>query len=391
MVWLPSDGGMRYVEFCSSFSPLLLLHLLIPTWYHDESHPLSSVLSLVALPLSRKTLTDHFVYSREAVKKKGRYWTMLSYMFLHHDAAHLLSNAWALILAGPTTVEALGKWGALATYLGAGVVAAMDPPRFYDLQFERFICLQWWSLRASLRSVYESLSSSSTDFFETYLDAYIPQSVVTTFSDAIEYSSTFIFGETSAKKAEAEKSAVKSFLKRRDTQSEQFFEWVTSGFDALDGAAQRFATSIAAGAAKSRRLIGASAGVSAFLAVDACASAEVVIFALTNSLRRYYRHKNDNKRRPLLPDDDDDDDEEDSNLGSKVVYAAVHALGTLHYFLGEATRTYGGDLSLVDHGAHLNGMAVGVAAFLFARGLRSWRRHHLSNKFSGSDWESDDD
>ena len=337
----------RYWDFCSSFGPILVAHILIPTWRsaggeYDE-HPLSGLLQCVHLPLTRKLLSDHFVYSKDQIQK-GRYWSLVTYMFLHLDGAHLVDNAQGLILAGPATLDVLGTAGAVVTYLGAGLIAALDPTHLYDLQFERFLTMQWQIIGKTFSDVYDQWFAPFFgwgDVVWNYLPSY-------------------------------------GTLRRRDTQ--QLLDWMHSGFDSVEGAASRlFSSSIAAGAAKSRRLIGASAGVSAFLAVDACASAEIVLRILTRRLFLYLRQRRHHPRlSSSSPVDDDDDSPRET-----ILYAACHAIGTLRYFIAEVRRTYHGEGLVIDHSAHLNGMIVGVSAFVAARAFRWWR-HRRRHKAPSS-------
>ena len=50
---------------------------------------------------------------------------LLTYQFIHADAAHLIGNMLVLLLAGPFAEAALGRWRFLAAYLAAGVVAGL--------------------------------------------------------------------------------------------------------------------------------------------------------------------------------------------------------------------------------------------------------------------------
>lgn len=244
----PKDSEMelsRFYKFCEAFSPVLLCHLIVPTY--------------------NERLERHFVYSKEAVRQ-GRWWTALTYMFCHADASHLASNAQGLLMAGPSAVEVLGP-GAIVAYFTAGVLGALDLPKLYDLQLERFFARGVRSVSASLAVVLDDATS-----------------------------------------------------------------WLASSL------------------APHRRLLGASAGVSAFVALDACLAVEKCV------------------------------------CGDGGVALAFNALSAARYFSNEANRTWTGAAPGIDHAAHLNGAVVGVAAFVIARALQAWKRHQrpLPRRFSSS-------
>ncbi|KAJ8601589.1 hypothetical protein CTAYLR_010142 [Chrysophaeum taylorii] len=255
----------------------------------------------IGLALSPSTLYRHFVYSKDAVRR-GRWWTALTYMLCHADYAHLASNTQCLVLCGPAALGILGYPGAIATYAAAGIFGALDLPRLYDLQLERFFATGW---RHFWRSVTEP------------------------------------------------------FLSRRHTvpivkAAAESFGVATR---AIDGVATRIANSLATDLASNRRLIGASAGVSAFLMLDACASIEQCVSLVARG----------------------------SGL-EEVAVLLLHALGAAHYFTTEASRTYMGAAPGVDHAAHLNGAACGLIAFAIAK-ARSLYRRRRRRRDDSSRWK----
>lgn len=303
----------RYLEFCSAFCPILVGHLLVPTMaaaYGREP------MSVVSFPLSAAALEQHFVYSRDAVKN-GRWWTALSYMLCHADFSHLASNAQGLLLSGPAALEALGWCGALATYAGAGVFGALDLLRIYDLQLERLVSSSWKAVRGQLEAVATALVPSGVDDRVLAMLRRKETKVVTDLAlESWEYAS----------------------------------KTVESATKVLDHAAARLATSIASDFAEARRLIGASAGVSAFLAVDACASLEKCVALLASPQETHF----------------------------EAFTILLHALGAARYFAAEASRAFQGAAPGVDHAAHLNGAAFGLFAFALAKAYRFYRRRSRS-------------
>ena len=101
----------RVVAFAGDFSPLLALHALVPTLAAASGR--EPRLSL-ALPLDLPTLERHFMFSRQALRE-GRWWTTVTYMLLHGNQAHALSNLQSILVAGPAATETLGVNGAMLT------------------------------------------------------------------------------------------------------------------------------------------------------------------------------------------------------------------------------------------------------------------------------------
>jgi len=303
-----------YLNFIGLYSPLILAHVVVPTLASVRQEEES--FWFLSLPLSQKILLRHFVYSRDGMRK-GRWWTSFTYMFLHADRPHLFCNLQGLITAGPAVVEVLGPWGTLVTYVAAGVAGALDVPRLYDLQLERFLGAQWRWLR------------KSTDL------------------------SSFLGLNT---KDEAAFFFQSPFLRSAQLS---IFEAIESGVAALDYAAGRMAKSVAADVSSSRRLIGASAGVSAFLAVDFCVG---ILRCYENIFTRPKQNRHD----------------KDSSI--VLVQASLHVLCALRFFLAEASRAWSGSLTGVDHAAHLNGAICGFTAFFIAQSILRWRRKRRSIK-----------
>jgi len=298
----------RYVQFAGQFAPMLVAHALVPTLAATCGREFRSSWSL---PLKRRTLERHFVFSRDALTR-GRWWTCASYMLCHADHAHAAANLQGLVLAGPAAADALGGAGALAAYVAAGVMAALDPPRLSELQLERGFRRRWRSARGAVSSALAPVFS----YFD--LDAEFlapPRSLAPTVDAAAETFAGPVDG-----------------IRRALGLAER----------AADGAADRLGALVA----RRRRLVGASAGVSAFYAVDLCAALEALMAA---------------------PD------------AARGLHAFLHALAAGRYFAGEVTRVWTGNgADGVDHAAHLNGALVGVAAYA----LGNWWRRRRSRKVS---------
>ena len=274
----------RVVAFAGDFSPLLALHALVPTLAAAAGRePRLSV----ALPLSLDVLEKHFMFSRQALRE-GRWWTTVTYMLLHANQAHALSNLQSILVAGPAATDTLGVNGAMVTYVAAGVAAALDPFEFGTQRLERIV--ERWGVGERVRSIARALDSAT---------------------GSVEARTEGLWDKLSAAFDKTRKSAVRVVAKKVQ---------------------------------ESVRSIGASAGVSAFVAIDTCVVAEALLLG-----RRC-----------------------DAN-------AVLHVVSSCFYFVHEWRLIDAQDN--IGHGAHLTGAAVGVGAFVLCRIFR--RRSSRWRDFGG--------
>ena len=273
----------RVVAFAGDFSPLLALHALVPTLAAATGRePRLSV----ALPLSLDVLEKHFMFSRQALRE-GRWWTTASYMLLHGNQAHALSNLQSILVAGPAATETLGVNGAMVTYVAAGVAAALDPFDFGTQRLERIV--ERWGVGERVRRALDSVTGS--------------------------------------------------------VEAGNVWDKLSNAFDKTRKSAVR---AVAQQVNENVRSIGASAGVSAFVAIDTCVVAEALLLG-----RRC-----------------------DAN-------AVLHVVSSVFYFAHEWRLIDAQDN--IGHGAHLTGAAVGVAAFVLCRFFRrrSSRWRNYGHGYSG--------
>ena len=273
----------RVVAFAGDFSPLLALHALVPTLAAASGRePRLSI----ALPLSMTTLERHFTFSRQALRE-GRWWTTASYMLLHGNQAHALSNLQSVLVAGPAATETLGVNGAMVTYVAAGVAAALDPFDFGTQRLERIV--ERWGVGERVRRALDSVTGS--------------------------------------------------------VEAGNVWDKLSNAFDKTRKSAVR---AVAQQVNENVRSIGASAGVSAFVAIDTCVVAEALLLG-----RRC-----------------------DAN-------AVLHVVSSVFYFAHEWRLIDAQDN--IGHGAHLTGAAVGVAAFVLCRVFRrrSSRWRNYGHGYSG--------
>ena len=273
----------RVVAFAGDFSPLLALHALVPTVAAASGRePRLSV----ALPLSLDVLEKHFMFSRQALRE-GRWWTAATYMLLHGNQAHALSNLQSVLVAGPAATDTLGVNGAMVTYVAAGVAAALDPFDFGTQRLERIV--ERWGVGERVRRALDSVTGS--------------------------------------------------------VEAGNVWDKLSNAFDKTRKSAVR---AVAQQVNENVRSIGASAGVSAFVAIDTCVVAEALLLG-----RRC-----------------------DAN-------AVLHVVSSVFYFVHEWRLIDAQDN--IGHGAHLTGAAVGVAAFVLCRVFRrrSSRWRNYGHGYSG--------
>ena len=267
----------RVVAFAGNFSPLLALHALVPTVAAASGRePRLSI----ALPLDVATLEKHFTFSRQALRE-GRWWTAATYMLLHGNQAHALSNLQSVLVAGPAATDTLGVNGAMVTYVAAGVAAALDPFDFGTQRLERIV--ERWGVGERVRRALDSVTGS--------------------------------------------------------VEAGNVWDKLSNAFDKTRKSAVR---AVAQQVNENVRSIGASAGVSAFVAIDTCVVAEALL------------------------------------LGRRCdVNAVLHVISSVFYFVHEWRLIDAQDN--IGHGAHLTGAAVGVAAFVLSRVFRRrssrWRNY----------------
>ena len=273
----------RVLTFAGDFAPLLVLHALVPTLAAASG---TEPRLAVALPIAMPTLEKHFMFSRQALRA-GRWWTAASHMFLHANTAHALSNLQCALVAGPSATATCGVNGAMLTYIMAGVTAALDPFEFGTQRFERI--MERWGVADRVRRI-----ARACNFLGPVVEEPASKYLGIDLSKVVDgASSTF---------EEAHRSAVRAVAKKVQDNV---------------------------------RLLGASAGASAFVAIDTCVVAEALL----------------------------------AGWRCDHVAAALHVASSVMYFVNEWRLIESNDN--IGHGAHLTGAAVGVAAFVVCR---FWRR-----------------
>lgn len=96
---------------------------------------LAMFVAQTALGGSTNPITLHRLGALEpySVLAKGEYWRLVSALFLHYGAAHLLVNLFALYFFGPTLEEAIGSVRFAACYLVAGIGSCAEIATLWKL------------------------------------------------------------------------------------------------------------------------------------------------------------------------------------------------------------------------------------------------------------------
>ena len=273
----------RVVAFAGDFSPLLALHALVPTLAAASGRePRLSI----ALPLDVATLEKHCMFSRQALRE-GRWWTTFTYILLHANHAHAVHNLQSILVAGPAATDTIGVYGAMVTYVAAGVAAALDPFDFGTQRLERI--MERWGIGERVRRALDSVTGS--------------------------------------------------------VEAGNVWDKLSNAFDKTRKSAVR---AVAQQVNENVRSIGASAGVSAFVAIDACLVAEMLL------------------------------------AGRRCDVDAVLRLASSAFYFVHEWRLIDAQDN-IGHGAHLTGAAVGVAAFVLCRVFRrrSSRWRNYGHGYSG--------
>lgn len=64
-----------------------------------------------------------FMMASNSAIMQGAWWQLITAVFLHTTFAHILFNAFAILIFAPALEAMLGKWRFILAYLGAGVIA----------------------------------------------------------------------------------------------------------------------------------------------------------------------------------------------------------------------------------------------------------------------------
>ncbi|CAE8672115.1 unnamed protein product [Polarella glacialis] len=113
------------LEYLLWLSPLLGVLLAVPTLEEACSNVLLWERPVLIEPAAVLRLYPDFVLTESSVKT-GKWWTLLSHMFLHKDMGHLNSNLRGLLSNGLSAFSDLGVLGLYGVFLGSGVLSGLN-------------------------------------------------------------------------------------------------------------------------------------------------------------------------------------------------------------------------------------------------------------------------
>lgn len=111
---------MTFVATVSSVAPLLVGHLIVPL-LNEPAYPPPWRSLIPALNVSAEGLC--FTCER---LEGGRWWTMLTSIFVHQDEAHALSNMVALMQSSNRVAGSFGPIGVWAIFFGGHIVNCLS-------------------------------------------------------------------------------------------------------------------------------------------------------------------------------------------------------------------------------------------------------------------------
>jgi len=108
------------VSFLLTASPLVVGMMIVPTLAASAGR--EQLPPWPVLPLTLGTLREHFL-----LRRGGHWYTAISHVLCHMDAAHLAGNISGLLFTGASVHSALGPVGWWVTVGGGALLAAADP------------------------------------------------------------------------------------------------------------------------------------------------------------------------------------------------------------------------------------------------------------------------
>lgn len=114
-----------HFEYIFAVSPLLLTLFAVPTV--EEAISGSLTLERPVLCGSAAVAANYKdLVLTEAGLQDGRWWTLVTHMFLHKDVDHLLANLRALLINGYSTFRDSGSLGLYGVFFCAGAVSGLN-------------------------------------------------------------------------------------------------------------------------------------------------------------------------------------------------------------------------------------------------------------------------
>eukprot|EP00930_Biecheleria_cincta_P097059 TRINITY_DN88794_c0_g1_i1.p1 TRINITY_DN88794_c0_g1~~TRINITY_DN88794_c0_g1_i1.p1 ORF type:complete len:305 (-),score=24.75 TRINITY_DN88794_c0_g1_i1:172-1086(-) len=117
--------GQDTLEYLVSLAPLLALLSSIPTVEEACIGSLKWARPVLVQPSELLAHYHEVVLSKKSLQQH-KWWTLLTYMFIHKDLDHLLSNLRSLLTNGWITFHGLGPLGTHAVFLASGALAGLN-------------------------------------------------------------------------------------------------------------------------------------------------------------------------------------------------------------------------------------------------------------------------
>eukprot|EP00927_Polykrikos_kofoidii_P071852 TRINITY_DN68050_c0_g1_i1.p1 TRINITY_DN68050_c0_g1~~TRINITY_DN68050_c0_g1_i1.p1 ORF type:complete len:361 (-),score=47.54 TRINITY_DN68050_c0_g1_i1:9-1025(-) len=111
--------------YALSIAPLAILMTAVPTLDEAARGELLWPRAVIVEP--RELHGAHRRWGiTEASLREGRWWTLVTYMFLHSDADHLLNNLASILVSGRGVYGSVGAAGLYTVFLAAGAAAGAN-------------------------------------------------------------------------------------------------------------------------------------------------------------------------------------------------------------------------------------------------------------------------
>jgi len=117
----------RELEYIFALTPLAATMCAIPTMAETDAGQAIWDRPLIMHPLEFARHCQDLVLT-EAALRSGRWWTLVSYMFVHQDLDHLFGNLRTLAVSGLAVHQDVGTSGMYLVLLVSGLAAGLNRP-----------------------------------------------------------------------------------------------------------------------------------------------------------------------------------------------------------------------------------------------------------------------
>lgn len=121
-LWL---ADMDLQGYLAAFAPLAAAMLAVPTLEEARQGFLSWPRPVLLEPAELRR-SHHHLSLTEASLREGRWWTLVSYMFLHQDEGHMAGNLLSVFASGRDVYRTAGTLGLYTVFLVSGAAAGAN-------------------------------------------------------------------------------------------------------------------------------------------------------------------------------------------------------------------------------------------------------------------------